>query len=129
MSHFVTIASRITEMEALKKALGRMKVSYTDGEFTIKRSGKSAAAQLKIDNAVGFGKQADGTYALVGDPYYSTQLRKYYGKAKQLQADLHTAYSIEETIMRMEEQQFHCVENQEATVGQDNLIHMTFARA
>ena len=67
---------------------------------------------------------------MVGDFYHSRnpKLGSYYRNTSKFRGDVQTAYAIEETILRMEEQQFHCSENPDATVGEDGLIHMTFER-
>lgn len=130
MSHWTKVKTKISDLEALKKALDRMGIEYNEGTHNIKQYGKSEKAELKLDDAVGFSRQQDGTYSMVGDFYHSRnpKLRKYYGNTQQFTGDIQTAYAVEETVLRMEEQQFHCCENHDAVVGSDGLIHMTFER-
>jgi len=130
MSHWVTVKTTLDSMEALKKALDRMGLTYQEGDFTIKQGGESSKAEIKIDDAVGFSRQKDGTFAMVGDPYYSTspKVKGYYRNNEKLNTDIKTAYALENAIMKMAEQQFRCIENQEGKIGPDGLIHVTFER-
>ena len=130
MSHWTSIKTKIGDLEALKSALDRMGLIFEEGDFTISQYKTKAQAQLRLDTAVGFARQQDGTFAMVGDFYHSSNplLSKYYSNTKQFQADIATAYGIEEGIARLSEQQFTCIENEEGTVDEDGLIHMTFER-
>jgi hypothetical protein len=115
-------------MEHLKKALTRMGLEFTEGNHTITQYGTSEKAEIKLDNAVGFSRQEDGTFAMVGDFWHSKNkdLRKYYGKTKQFDKDISTSYAIEEAKSNMEAQNFFCTGNEAGEVGQDGLITMTF---
>lgn len=130
MSHWTKIHSKISDLEALKKGLARMGIEVTEGNFNIKQYEGSEKAELKVDNAVGFSRQEDGTFAMVGDFYHSNdpKLSKYYGNTQNFSKDLENAYAIEETILKMEEQQFYCAENSEGQVGQDSIVRMVFER-
>lgn len=107
-----------------------MNLRVEEGSFTINQYGKSEKAELKIDNAVGFSKQKDGTWAMVGDFYHSKSsvLRKYYTRTKQFEKDLNTAYAIADATIKLEDQQFFCCENEEGEIGTDGLVRMTFER-
>jgi len=128
LSHFTTIKLKLRDVEILVKALKRMGLQCQEGDFKITHYGKSAQAQIKLDNAVGLAVQEDGSYAMVGDFYHSGNklLRKYYSKTNNFVTDISTAYAIEEAITRLEEKQFYCVENAEGQLGEDNLITMVF---
>lgn len=128
MSHWTKVQTKLRDLEILKKALTRMGLSFEEGKHTIKQYGKSEKAEIKLDSAVGLSVQNDGTYAMVGDFYHSSsnKLRKYYGRTTNFTADLSTAYAVEEATTRLEDQQFYCSENAEATVGEDGLITMVF---
>lgn len=130
MSHFVTVKMSIKNRELLKSALTRLGYTFQEGNFTIKEYGKSAKAQIKLDKSLGLSQQQDGSWAFVGDPYHCTtqNLRKYYKKMKNLTNEVATAYSIEETKQSLEEQQFFCIENEEAKIGEDGIITMVYER-
>lgn len=128
MSHFTKIKTKLASTEHLKKALTRMGYTFNEGNHTITQYGKSEKAEIKLDNAVGFSRQADGTFAMVGDFWHSKQqsLKKYYGKVDQFNQDLSTSYAIEETKSNLEAANFFCTANEAAEAGQDGLITMTF---
>jgi hypothetical protein len=130
MSHWTKVKTKLTNKDYLKKALDRMGLDFAEGSHSITQYGTTEKAEIKLDNAVGFSEQKDGTYAMVGDFYHShnPKLRKYYGNNAQFNRDLSTAYAIEEAKSRLEEQNFFCAENEEAEVGDDGLIRMTFNR-
>ena len=130
MSHWTKVKTKIKDMTALQNALKRMGLEFQVGNFSISQYGTTEKAEVKLDDAVGFSRQKDGTFSMVGDFYHSRnrRLSKYYGNTGKFQSDIGTAYAVEEAILRMEEMQFGCTENPEAKVGQDGLIHMTFER-
>lgn len=128
MSHWTKIKTKLRNMEMVKKALGRMGIEYQEGTFTIGRYGNKEQAQLKLDEHVGLSQQEDGTFAMVGDFYYSKnqKLRQYYNNSQKFTADLTTGYAIEEAKQELEDKQFFCTENENAEVGEDGMIRMTF---
>jgi hypothetical protein len=130
ISHWTKVKTKLSNKEYLKKALGRMGLTFEEGNHTITQYGTSEAAQIKLDNAVGFSVQKDGTFAMVGDFYHSNnpKLRKYYSKTNLFNSDLTTAYAVEEATSRLEEQSFFCSENEAAEVSEDGLIRMVFNR-
>lgn len=130
MSHWTKVSTKLTEMEALKKALTRLGLEFQEGNHSITQYGTTEKAELKLDNAVGFSRQEDGTFAVVGDFYHSKNrnLSKFYGNNAGFARAIENAYGIEETILRMEEQQFHCTDNLEGEIGEDGMITMTFER-
>ena len=130
MSHWTKVKTKLSNREILKKALERMGLEYSEGNHTITQYGTTEKAELKLDNAVGFSEQKDGTFAMVGDFWHSnnSKLKRYYGKNDQFTADVSTAYAIEEAKHNLEEQSFYCSENAEAKIGEDGLIRMVFER-
>ena len=107
-----------------------MGLTFEEGDFKISQYRTTEKAELRLDDAVGFSRQEDGTFAMVGDFYHSDnpQLSKYYNNTGTFSKDLDNAYGIEETVLRMEEQQFTCVENTDGTIGADGHVRMTFER-
>lgn len=127
MSHWTKVKTKLRNEELIKKALDRMGISYVDGEHTIRYGGQSEKAQLKLSTNVGLSCQRDGTYAMVGDFWTAPgRLGEYYHNNEKFNADLSTAYSIEESKEAMEEQGLRLIENEEAEVGDDGLIRMVY---
>lgn len=134
MSHFVRLKTSVKSESVLRKALTRMGLAFEEGNFTITQYGTSDKAEFLLDKknkSVGLSKQKDGTYSMVGDFYHAPQgskLSGYYGSTgnKKFQADLATAYSVEEAFLQMQEQGYYCSENEEATTGKDGKIRMVF---
>jgi hypothetical protein len=128
------VKTTVKNKDYVKKALQRMGLEFEEGNFTIKQYGKSEKAEIRLANAVGLSQQADGTWAMVGDPYHvdrrgkNGKLRDYYGKAKKFGQELSTAYAIEESKGELENHQFFCTENEEAQVGADGKITMVFSQ-
>lgn len=130
MSHWTKVSTKISNVDALKKALERMGLEYQHGDFSITQYGTTEKAEIKLDDAVGFSQQKDGTFAMVGDFYhsYNPKLRAFYNKTGEFQRKMENAYAVEETILRMQEQQFFCAENAEATTDENGVIRMVFER-
>lgn len=130
MSHMTRVNTSLNNIEALKSALTRMGLTFQEGNFTIKQEGKSEKAEIKVDDAVGFSRQKDGTFSMVGDFYYSEspKLTDYYRNEEKFRGDIQTAYAMEDAILKMAEKQFRCIENEEGEIGSDGLIHVTFER-
>jgi hypothetical protein len=129
VSHWTKVTTKIKDSEALKKALHRMGLDFQEGDFSITQYGTTEKAEIRLDDAVGLSRQEDGTFSMVGDFYHSQnpKLSKYYGKTDQFSKDVDQAYAVEETILRMEEQQFFCAENPEAQVV-NGKVRMVFER-
>lgn len=128
MSHWTKVKLKVTDEETLVAALKRMGAkSVQTGTKTISQYGRSDVASVWVDDAVGFKKEADGTYSMIGDFYHSkSELRKFYGREQEFERELTLAYGIEDTIMKMESLGFELTENPEAKVGQDGLIRLEF---
>jgi hypothetical protein len=130
MSHFVKTGTKINQLEYLKKALDRMGITFQETETTIKAEGQTSEVQIKIDECIGLARQKDGTFSMVGDPYYSKQnkVRRYYGKDSVFARDLTTAYSIEQSKGVLEAQGFTCSENEEANADSNQVIQMVYTK-
>ncbi len=134
MSHMTRAATTIKDGEILKKAFKRLGWEFEEGKFNINLYGKQETAEFllardtynKSNGAVGLSKQADGTYAMVGDPYHAghnPKISKYYRKEKDFAVDLQVAYAQEEAIQKMTEQSYYM--SSETTDAEGNLV-MTF---
>lgn len=134
MSHWTKVKTTVKNTEYVKKALERMGLQYEEGNFTIRQYGQQEKAEIRLAGSVGLSRQADGTWAMVGDPYHvrrgekNGKLREYYGKANQFAQELGAAYAVEETKGELENHQFFCTENEEAQVGADGKIRMVFSQ-
>jgi len=98
MSIQITLRSNIRDLTLLEKALFRMGV--TEQSMTRDTIVAQQKCALAIDQQVGFSRQADETLSLVGDPYYTQALRKYYRKTESLRQDLTANYLLEDAIVK-----------------------------
>ncbi len=97
MSHQITVESKLKNLGLLKRALKTMGVTNIKEDCVPSHS--STKCDVVADNAVGFQKMADGTYQVVGDPYYCSKgspLHKFYGKDQDLRLSLSEAYLLEQ---------------------------------
>lgn len=104
MSHWTRIKLKMTDEETLVKALERMGCSNVQtGTKQISAYGQSDTANVWTDNGgVGFKKEKDGTYSMVGDFYHAQgKMRDYYNRNEQFQEDLNGAYGIEDTMAKV----------------------------
>jgi hypothetical protein len=126
MSHWTKVKLKVTDQEALVAALKRMGATQVNTtQKTINQYGQSDTASVWIDDGLGFKREEDGTYSMIGDFYHTNSaFRKYYGDNQGFQTDLNTAYAIEDTRMKLEELNFEFTENPEGLVGEDGMIRM-----
>lgn len=120
------VKTKVTDAETLKKALARMGCKNVQtGTKQITQYGTTETANLWVDDGVGFKLEKDGTYSMIGDFYHTrSELRKYYSRNKEFEADFNTAYAIEDVKQKVDELGFVIEENDEAKVGSDGLIRM-----
>ena len=127
MSHWTKVKTEIKDQALLEKALKQLGWKYETGNFKVTQYGTTEKAEIKFENALGLSRQEDGTWAMVGDPFHcSGPMRKYYGKGDVFARDLSTAYSVVEAKDKLEDQGFECIENENAVVGPDGKITMTY---
>jgi len=128
ISHYLSVKTTVKNPTYLKNALKRMGIFFEEGNnLKIQSNGRTAEVDLKMDQCIGMKRQQDGTWTLVGDPYYSQRMKKYYTREKQFTSELNVAYGLEETKDVFESQGFFCSENSEAAVV-DNKIQMVYTR-
>ncbi len=139
MSHWVKTKCEVKDKGLLKKALAHLGWEFEEGNFIVEQYGTKEKAEIllapdnavKGRNALGLSLQADGTWALVGDPYHAAHnhpLRKYYGQGAKFANDLALAYTVVDAKERCEEQGFEALDNDAAVVGPDGKIRMTFQK-
>lgn len=127
MSHWTKIKLQLTDESTLVKALTRMGLKPEVGKFTISQYGQSSEAEVRVGNSIGFAKQKDGTYSVVGDFYHASgKLRGYYGANDKFQQELNVAYGIEDAKQKLEDlgMGFEIEENAEGVIGKDGMIRM-----
>lgn len=139
MSHWVKTKCEVKDKGLLLKALTQLGWKYEEGTFEVEQYGSKEKAEIllakdnavKGKNALGLSLQEDGTWALVGDPYhapYDSPLRKYYGQGAKFANDLALAYTIVDAKERLQEQGFEAIDNENAVVGPDGKIRMTYQK-
>lgn len=97
------------------------------GTFTITEYGQSSAATIKVDKSVGFAKQEDGNYAMVGDFYHASgKLKEFYGANSKFTEQLNAAYGIEHAKKQLNDlgMDWTIEENEAGVIGKDGLIRM-----
>lgn len=127
MSHWTKVKLKITDEATLVKALKRMGCEAQVGTKKITQYGKSDTADVWVDNAVGFKKEKDGTYSMIGDFYHSRGvMRKYYSKNKQFEEDLNAAYGIEDAVTKMTNLGYGFTLTGEPEEDEDGMIRLEF---
>jgi len=120
MSHLVKIKTRISDKNILFKALERLKWPFVEGKRLI----QDIQADIMLDANLGFALQTDGTYELVGDPYYTNKYTRYYHHEQNLIRDLTTAYNIELATNNLNNLGFNLVE--EIEVDKEGKLQLIF---
>ena len=90
MSHWTKVKTNISDKETLLKALTKMGLEHTEGDFTISEYQTTAKAEIQLSKSVGLAVQADGTYAMVGDFYHAPRDHKlfsYYNRTEKFVGD------------------------------------------
>lgn len=129
MSHWVKCKLKVSDEGTLVKALQRMGATNVQtGSHSITQEGTTDTASIWLDNAVGFKKEADGTYSMIGDPYYSKDFKKYYQKMNLFEEELTVAYAVEDTQLKFDSLNlgFSLTGNLELEESEDGLIHLEF---
>jgi hypothetical protein len=127
MSHWTKIKLQLTEQDILVKALQRMGFTPEQGQFKISQYGQTSEAEVRVGTSVGFAKQKDGTFSMVGDFYHSNgKLKEYYNQNDKFQQDLNVAYGIEDAKQKLEDlgMGFEIAENEQGVIGKDGMIRM-----
>lgn len=98
------------------------------GNFTVTSEGNTQQVGIRLGKTLGLAKQADGSYTLIGDTYYSDGKfrQKYSGNLNLFQQDLTAAYAVEDAKQKIADLGlgFEFEENAEGLVGQDGMIRM-----
>ena len=128
MSHWVKVQTTMTDLDHVCAALDKMGQAYTRAEegktLNVSAEGQNAEVQVVINdkqgrNDVGIKQQADGSFAFVGDFYY-TELDQ-----TQFQRDLQGQYAVVETVENLEGMGFFVDNEEDLQVGEDGLIRFS----
>lgn len=118
----------MTDEETLVKALKRMGVTAEIKPQKISQYGESETADVVVDSGVGFKREKDGTFSMIGDFYHSKSMKRFYNKHKEFQKELTAAYGVEDALEKVSELNmgFELTGNEECEVGEDGLIRLEF---
>lgn len=128
MSHWVKVQTKMQDLDNICAALDRMGQKYQRAEegksLTVSAEGQNAEVQVIINdkkgrNDVGIKQQADGTFAFVGDFYY-TGLNQ-----SKFKEDLQGQYAVVETVDNLENLGFFVDNEDDLQAGEDRLIRFT----
>lgn len=131
MSHFTTVATKITNLVALKRALEKLKLRYTEAEagqpVEIRGwKGQKTTAELCINMGkydIGLVKQEDGTYTMVAD-WWGVEVTT--GKTEQEVAEeLNREYAYQTVVIACEDQGYQ-IESQE--VAEDGTVKLSVSK-
>ena len=124
MSHWVKVGTKMSDIKHLTSALDRIKQSYEhkEGEkLTISAAGTTSECDIKLHDQLGLAQQKDGTFAFVGDFYY-TDINQ-----QKLTKDLQGQYCVSEATDRLEAQGFFLDNEEDALkLNDDGHIELTY---
>lgn len=129
MSHFTTVATKITNLTALMKALEKLKMKFTQAEEGVVVRGwrgQTSLAELSINMGkydIGVVKNEDGTYGLVAD-WWGVETTA--GKTEQEVVDeISKEYAYQQVVIACEEQGYQIGEQ---TVAEDGTIKLSVSK-
>lgn len=129
MSHFTTVATKITNLVALKKALEKLKWQYTEAEEgVVVRGWKGATtkAELSINMGkydIGVVKQEDGTYTLVAD-WWGIEVTKGLTE-QEVATELNREYAYQQVVIACEEQGYNLDQTE---VAEDGTVKLSVSK-
>jgi len=129
MSHFTTVATKITSLECLRRALEKLKLKYThaeEGAVVRGWRGQTSLAELSINMGrydIGVVKNEDGTYGLVAD-WWGVETTT--GKTEREVVDeINREYAYQTVVLACEEQGYHI---DEQSVAEDGTIKLSVSK-
>lgn len=131
MSHFTTVATKITNLTCLLRALDRLKLKYQvaqEGQGVLVRGwkGQTTKAEVSIDMGkydIGVVRNEDGTYTLVAD-WWGIEVSR--GKTEQEVVDeLNREYAYQTVLLACESQGYRI---DEETVAEDGTVKLSVSK-
>jgi hypothetical protein len=129
MSHFTTVATKITNLKALTQALEKLKLKFTQaGEGVVVRGwrGQTSLAEVSINMGkydIGVVKNEDGTYGLVAD-WWGVETTA--GKTEaEVVSEINKEYAYQQVVISCEEQGYKIDEH---TVAEDGTIKLSVSK-
>ena len=129
MSHFTTVATKITNLTALVKALEKLKMKFTQAEEGVVVRGwrgQTSLAEISINMGkydIGVVKNEDGTYGLVADWW---GVETTVGKTEQEVVDeINKEYAYQTVVIACEEQGYRI---DEQSVAEDGSIKLSVSK-
>ncbi len=129
MSHFTTVATKITNLECLLRALKKLEMNYTTAEEGVVVRGwrgQTSLAEISINMGrydIGVVKNQDGTYGLFADWW---GIETTSGKTEQNVVDeISREYAYQTVVLACEEQGYRI---DEQAVSEDGTIKLSVSK-
>jgi hypothetical protein len=129
MSHFTTVATKITNLLCLQRALDKLKMKYTQAEEGVVVRGwrgQTSLAEISINMGrydIGVVKNEDGTYGLVAD-WWGVETTT--GKTEQeVVNEINHEYAYQTVVVACEEQGYRI---DEQAVSEDGTIKLSVSK-
>jgi len=129
MSHFTTVATKITNLTALTRALAKLKMKFTQAEEGVVVRGwrgQTSLAEVSINMGrydIGVVKNEDGTYGLVAD-WWGVETTA--GKTEQeVVEEINKEYAYQTVVIACEDQGYRI---DEQSVAEDGSIKLSVSK-
>jgi hypothetical protein len=129
MSHFTTVATKITNLLCLQRALTKLQMKFTQAEEGVVVRGwrgQTSLAEISINMGrydIGVVKNEDGTYGLVAD-WWGVETTT--GKTEQEVVDeINREYAYQTVVVACEEQGYRI---DEQSVNEDGTIKLSVSK-
>jgi len=124
MSHLTRVKTQIKDLESVRAALAEMGLTL-EGAGTVAGGGRTAPVEalLKVKGGhdVGFARQQDGTYEMVGDWYYAG---RQLGGQEQFVGRMQQLYGVHKAMAEASLQGYSV----ERATDANGLIRLTLSR-
>ena len=131
MSHFTTVATKITNLTALKRALEKLKWAYTEStaEQRVEIRGCKGAkttAEMSINMGkydIGVVQNEDGTYGLVAD-WWGIEVTKGLTE-QEVVTEINREYAYQQVVLACEDQGYHVDQTE---VAEDGTVKLSVSK-
>jgi hypothetical protein len=131
MSHFTTVATKITNLTALKRALEKLKWAYTEStaEQRVEVRGWKGAkttAEMSINMGkydIGVVQNEDGTYGLVAD-WWGIEVTKGLTE-QEVATEINREYAYQQVVLACEEQGYQLDQTE---VAEDGTVKLSVSK-